>query len=521
MFERTSERAKRVLVSAREQAGRLGSQTIGTEHLLLAILAEGDGAAWDVLGAAGVTADRVRSELSEIAGTRSQSPGGHIPFTPRALRIIEMSLKQSEQFGSASIQPEHMLLALLIERQGLGTRLIVRLGGDPDRVRAQVVDRIHRRSRARQLKYEDLGTPLEEMAQNLQGGAAGRAEGAGYAESGERGVRPDQGATGHTAFRGVLVRDLTQAARDGRLDPVVGFDVHYDRILRTLGRRSRANVLLVGEPGVGKTALVDGLAQRSVTTPIFRIALHAALGESFPPGDSWLDDGLAECGKRGVIPFFDDVHRIAESGRWQSSAADLLYAMSEHEVPVIAAVTAGYFDECLAADSHLRRRFRIVRLDEPTPEQALEILKAVRGVYEEHHRVRYTDTALEAAIRADGASDVALPARAIDVIDEAGAHERVRRFAAVAELDGGLLKRLSELRREKETAIEGQDFETAARLRGEEKELYRARDEASQMRQQLTRIDETVIVKIIAGHRVEQPSTDPPADAHERSEAEE
>src|SRR5919106_3663070 len=456
MFERFTDRARRVVVLAQEEARLLNHNYIGTEHILLGLISEGEGVAAKALESLGVSLDSVRSQVEEIIGTGSSSPQGHIPFTPRAKKVLELSLREALQLGHNYIGTEHILLGLIREGEGVAAQVLQQLGAELQKVRQTVI--------------QLLSGPGGGEEQQPKGAGAGARE----------------GATGSTVLD-QFGRNLTQSARDGSLDPVIGRTREIERVMQILSRRTKNNPVLIGEPGVGKTAIVEGLAQRIVSNDVpdtlrnkqlYTLDLGALVAGSRYRGDfeERLKKVLKEIKSRGdILLFIDEIHTLVGAGAAEGAidAASILKPMlARGELQTIGATTTDEYRKYVEKDAALERRFQPVKVDEPTLAHTIEILKGLRDRYEAHHRVTITDDALVAAgnLADRYISDRNLPDKAIDLIDEAGSRLRIRRMQTPPDLRE-IERKLGEVRREKESAIEGQQFEKAAKLRDSEKEL--------------------------------------------------
>src|SRR5437870_4685923 len=431
----------------------LNHNYIGTEHILLGLIHEGEGVAAKALESLGISLEAVRSQVEEIIGQGQTPPTGHIPFTPRAKKVLELSLREALQLGHNYIGTEHILLGLIREGEGVAAQVLVKLGADLNKVRQQVI-------------------------QLLSGYAGGKGE-------------PGQ-AAGEQAPQGSMVldqfgRNLTQLARETKLDPVIGRDKEIERVMQVLSRRTKNNPVLIGEPGVGKTAIVEGLAQKIVKgdvpetlkgKQIYTLDLGALVAGSRYRGDfeERLKKVLKEIRTRGdIVLFIDELHTLVGAGAAEGAidAASILKPMlARGELQTIGATTRDEYRKHLEKDAALERRFQPISVDQPTVAHTIEILKGLRDRYEAHHRVSFTDEALVAAANLSDRyiSDRFLPDKAIDLIDEAGSRMRIRRMTAppnVREVD----ERIAEVRMKKESAIDAQDFERAARLRDEERQL--------------------------------------------------
>ena len=453
MFERFTDRARRVVVLAQEEARMLNHNYIGTEHILLGLIHEGEGVAAKGLESLGISLEAVRSQVEEIIGQGQQAPSGHIPFTPRAKKVLELSLREALQLGHNYIGTEHILLGLIREGEGVAAQVLVKLGADLSRVRQQVI----------------------QLLSGYQGKEAVAAGG------------PAEGQPSTSLVLDQFGRNLTQAAREGKLDPVIGREKEIERVMQVLSRRTKNNPVLIGEPGVGKTAVVEGLAQAIVKGDIpetlkdkqlYSLDLGALVAGSRYRGDfeERLKKVLKEIRTRGdIILFIDEIHTLVGAGAAEGAidAASILKPMlARGELQTIGATTLDEYRKHLEKDAALERRFQPIQVSEPTVAHTIEILKGLRDRYESHHKVSISDGALvSAATLADRyVSDRHLPDKAIDLIDEAGSRLRIRRMTVppeIREFDD----KIAAARKEKESAIDGQDFEKAASLRDKEKSL--------------------------------------------------
>ncbi|HEV2756993.1 MAG TPA: ATP-dependent Clp protease ATP-binding subunit [Actinomycetota bacterium] len=460
MFERFTDRARRVVVLAQEEARLLNHNYIGTEHILLGLIHEGEGVAAKALESLGISLDKVRQQVEEIIGAGQSPPSGHIPFTPRAKKVLELSLREALQLGHNYIGTEHILLGLIREGEGVAAQVLVKLGADLNKVRQQVIQ--------------------------LLSGYAGAKESSGG--TGATGEQP-QGSLVLDQFG----RNLTQLARENKLDPVIGRAKEIERVMQVLSRRTKNNPVLIGEPGVGKTAIVEGLAQNIVKGEVpetitgkqlYTLDLGALVAGSRYRGDfeERLKKVLKEIKTRGdIILFIDELHTLVGAGAAEGAidAASILKPMlARGELQTIGATTLDEYRKHLEKDAALERRFQPIKVPEPTVAHTIDILKGLRDRYEAHHRVHITDQGLVAAANlADRyISDRFLPDKAIDLIDEAGSRLRIRRMSAPPDYRE-LEERIAEVRRSKEDAIEAQDFERAAAFRDDEKRLIAERSE--------------------------------------------
>ncbi|MGH8983139.1 MAG: ATP-dependent Clp protease ATP-binding subunit, partial [Acidimicrobiia bacterium] len=459
MFERFTDRARRVVVLAQEDARLLNHNYIGTEHILLGLIHEGEGVAAKALESLGISLEAVRAQVEEIIGQGGSAPSGHIPFTPRAKKVLELSLREALQLGHNYIGTEHILLGLIREGEGVAAQVLVKLGADLSRVRQQVIQ--------------------------LLSGYAGGKEGA-----------TQGGGSGEAQPSGSLVldqfgRNLTQLARDKKLDPVIGREKEIERVMQGLSRRTKNTPVLIGEPGVGKPAIVEGLASDIVTGDVpetlqgkqlYTLDLGALVAGSRYRGDfeERLKKVLKEIRTRGdIILFIDELHTLVGAGAAEGAidAASILKPMlARGELQTIGATTLDEYRKHLEKDAALERRFQPIKVEEPTVAHTIEILKGLRDRYEAHHRVTITDQAVVAAANlADRyISDRHLPDKAIDLIDEAGSRLRIRRMQAPPDYRE-IEDEIAKVRKDKEEAIENQQFESAAQLRDREKEVLEQR----------------------------------------------
>jgi ATP-dependent Clp protease ATP-binding subunit ClpC len=485
MFERFTDRARRVVVLAQEEARMLNHNYIGTEHILLGLIHEGEGVAAKALESLGISLEGVRAQVEEIIGQGQQAPSGHIPFTPRAKKVLELSLREALQLGHNYIGTEHILLGLIREGEGVAAQVLVKLGADLNRVRQSVI----------------------QLLSGYQGKEAVASGG------------PAEGTPSTSLVLDQFGRNLTQAAREGKLDPVIGRELEIERVMQVLSRRTKNNPVLIGEPGVGKTAVVEGLAQAIVKNDVpetlkdkqvYSLDLGALVAGSRYRGDfeERLKKVLKEIKTRGdIILFIDEIHTLVGAGAAEGAidAASILKPMlARGELQTIGATTLDEYRKHLEKDAALERRFQPIQVKEPSVAHTIEILKGLRDRYETHHRVSITDGALAAAANmADRyVSDRFLPDKAIDLIDEAGSRLRIKRMTAPAELRA-FDDKIANARKEKESAIDGQDFEKAAGLRDTEKALIAEKVEAEKHWKatdldKVTEVDEELIAQVLS-----------------------
>ena len=485
MFERFTDRARRVVVLAQEEARMLNHNYIGTEHILLGLIHEGEGVAAKGLESLGISLEAVRAQVEEIIGQGQQAPSGHIPFTPRAKKVLELSLREALQLGHNYIGTEHILLGLIREGEGVAAQVLVKLGADLNRVRQQVIQLLS--------GYQGKETVA-------QGG-------------------PAEGTPATSLVLDQFGRNLTAAAREGKLDPVIGREIEIERVMQVLSRRTKNNPVLIGEPGVGKTAVVEGLAQAIAKNDVpetlkdkqvYSLDLGALVAGSRYRGDfeERLKKVLKEIKTRGdIILFIDEIHTLVGAGAAEGAidAASILKPMlARGELQTIGATTLDEYRKHVEKDAALERRFQPIQVKEPSVAHTIEILKGLRDRYETHHRVSITDGALAAAANmADRyVSDRFLPDKAIDLIDEAGSRLRIKRMTAPAELRE-FDEKIAAARKAKESAIDGQDFEGAAALRDKEKSLMEERTAAEKNWKatdldKVTEVDEELIAQVLS-----------------------
>ncbi|MDN6814873.1 MAG: AAA family ATPase, partial [Corynebacterium variabile] len=400
MFERFTDRARRVVVLAQEEARALNHNYIGTEHILLGLIHEGEGVAAKALESMGISLEAVRTEVEDIIGTGGHPPSGYIPFTPRAKKVLELALREALQLGHKYIGTEHILLGLIREGEGVAAQVLVKLGADLSRVRQQVIQLLS--------GYEG-GEPESEQASDEPAGAGvGPGDGAPSAPSGKPGQKSN------SLVLDQFGRNLTQAAKDGKLDPVVGRGKEIERIMQVLSRRTKNNPVLIGEPGVGKTAVVEGLALDIVNGKVpetlkdkqlYSLDLGSLVAGSRYRGDfeERLKKVLKEINQRGdIILFIDEIHTLVGAGAAEGAidAASILKPkLARGELQTIGATTLDEYRKHIEKDAALERRFQPVQVPEPSVEMTVEILKGLRDRYEAHQRVSIIDGALAAAAR--------------------------------------------------------------------------------------------------------------------------
>jgi len=445
-----------VVVLAQEEARTLKHNYIGTEHILLGLLREEEGLAARVLESLDITTERVRSQVVRIVGSGEEVTSGQIPFTPRAKKVLELALREALSLGHNYIGTEHILLGLVRENEGVAARILLDFDADSDKIRNEVI--------------------------RMLSGPGGRRQGGGGG-----GAQGEAGGKKSSKLLDQFGRNLTKLAEEGKLDPVIGRETEIERIMQILSRRTKNNPVLLGEPGVGKTAVVEGLAARinNGEVPellrnkqIYTLDLAALVAGSKYRGEfeERLKKVMKEISQRGdIILFIDELHNLVGAGAAEGAidAASILKpALARGELQTIGATTLDEYRKYLERDSALERRFAQIKVDQPSVEDTVKILEGLRERYEQHHRVNITEDALQAAAElADRyISDRFLPDKAIDLIDEAASRMRIKSMSAPP-VYRDLEEEVEKTRREKESAIEAQEFEKAANLRDTERQL--------------------------------------------------
>jgi len=468
MFERFTERARQVVVLAQEEARTLKHNYIGTEHILLGLLREEEGLAARVLESLDITVERVRAQVVRIVGSGEEVTSGQIPFTPRAKKVLELALREALSLGHNYIGTEHILLGLVRENEGVAARILLDFDADSEKIRNEVIRML-----------SGPGGRSRSQGAGAGSGAAGQAEGKKSSKL------LDQ-----------FGRNLTKLASVGKLDPVVGRETEIERIMQILSRRTKNNPVLIGEPGVGKTAVVEGLAQRITNSDvpellrgkqIYTLDLAALVAGSKYRGEfeERLKKVMKEITQRGdIILFIDELHNLVGAGAAEGAidAASILKpALARGELQTIGATTLDEYRKYLERDSALERRFQQIRVEQPSTDETQQILKGLRDRYEAHHKVNITDEALTAAAElADRyISDRFLPDKAIDLIDEAASRMRIKSMTAPP-VYRELEEEIESIRRDKEKAIENQEFEKAASLRDSERQATNRKRELEQ-----------------------------------------
>jgi len=473
MFGRYSERAQKVIVLAQDEARRLNYNYVGTEHLLLGLIREGTGIAAKVLTSLGVNLEKVREEVERIIGRGNVAPRGEIGYTPRAKKVVmELSPEEARLLGHSYIGTEHLLLGLIREGEGVAARVLENMGADLEKVRKEII--------------------------KLLGGS------------------PSQGGGTHsrrgkskTPALDTFGRDLTTLADEGKLDPVIGREKEIERVIQILCRRTKNNPCLIGDPGVGKTAIVEGLAQRIADSKVPELlkdkrVVTLDLG-SLVAGSKYrgefedrLKKVMEEIRKDGnIILFIDEMHTIVGAGAAEGAidAANILKpALSRGELQAVGATTLDEYRKHVEKDAALERRFQPINVSEPTVEESVAILEGLRDRYEAHHKVKITDEAIEAAAKLSDryVSDRFLPDKGVDLIDEAASRVRLRSYVTPPSLKG-LQEQLEEVRKEKEAAVQGQEFEKAASLRDQEQTLLKSLEERKKEWEQQQMSDKSVV----------------------------
>ncbi len=451
MFDRFTERARKVVMLAKEEARKFNHDYIGTEHILLGLLREGEGVAAAVLQSLSLNLDMIRQEVEKMVqpGTGPMI-SGDIPFTPKSKKVIEFAMEEARSLGHNYIGTEHLLLGLIRETEGMASRVLLNLGLNLEKVRQEVM--------------ELLGSATP--------GALNKGQG--------------QGTKTKTPALDAFGRDLTALARDNKLDPVIGRKNEIERVIQILSRRTKNNPVLLGEAGVGKTAIVEGLAQKVIKNDVPEIlkdkriiVLDLALmvaGTKYRGQFEERIKAVMDEIKRSenIIVFIDELHTLVGAGGAEGAidASNILKpALSRGEIQCIGATTMDEYRKYIEKDAALERRFQTIMVDPPTVEETIEILKGLRDRYEAHHRVKITDEAIKAAAKLSDRYIAGrfLPDKAIDVIDEAGSRARLCVMTAPPDMKD-LEAKIEQIKKEKEAAVKGQDFEKAARFRDEERQ---------------------------------------------------
>jgi ATP-dependent Clp protease ATP-binding subunit ClpC len=510
MFDRFTDRAKKVMSFARQEAMKFNHEYIGTEHILLGLVQEGSGVAANVLKNMTIDLEKIRHEVEKIVKTGpSMVTMGQLPFTPRAKKVLELSLEEASHLSHNYIGTEHLLLGLIRENEGIAAQVLMNLGIKLEEVREEVLEFLG----ASENNNEDEGENSEQ--QGSSGGGGGSSQ-----PSGNSGT-PQGNSKSKTPALDSFGRDLTDLAREGKLDPVIGRDSEIERVVQILSRRTKNNPVLLGEAGVGKTAIVEGLAQRIVkgTVPeilrrkrlvVLDLAMMVAGTKYRGQFEERIKAVMTEVRRaKDVMLFIDELHTLVGAGGAEGAidASNVLKpALSRGEVQCIGATTLDEYRKYIEKDGALERRFQTVNVEPPTPEQTIEILKGLRDKYEAHHRVTYTDAAFQSAVDLSTRYITGrfLPDKAIDVIDEAGARIRIKSMTAPPDLRD-MDTEITRLNKEKEEAVAGQDFERAADLRDQafklgkkKEEIQREWRERENSRESGGVVDEEVIAETVS-----------------------
>ncbi|ALS24832.1 MULTISPECIES: ATP-dependent protease ATP-binding subunit ClpC [Paenibacillus] len=448
MFGRFTERAQKVLSLAQEEAVRLGHNNIGTEHILLGLIREGEGIAAKALIALGLGLEKIQDEVESLIG-RGQEQPTNIAYTPRAKKVIELSMDEARKLGHTYVGTEHILLGLIREGEGVAARVLGNLGVSLNKARQQVLQLLG----SSEVVSPNHGSPANVNTPTLDG----------------------------------LARDLTAYAKEGNLDPVIGRSKEIERVIQVLSRRTKNNPVLIGEPGVGKTAIAEGLAQKIVANEIpetlrdkrvMTLDMGSVVAGTKYRGEfedrlKKIMDEIRQAGN--IILFIDELHTLIGAGGAEGAidASNILKpALARGELQCIGATTLDEYRKYIEKDAALERRFQPITVDQPSPEEAIQILHGLRDRYEAHHRVKITDEAIEQAVKLSDRyiTDRFLPDKAIDLIDEASSKVRLRSYTVPPDLKK-LESRLEDIRKEKDAAVQSQEFEKAAALRDTEQKM--------------------------------------------------
>ncbi|WP_281883959.1 ATP-dependent protease ATP-binding subunit ClpC [Paenibacillus sp. YYML68] len=448
MFGRFTERAQKVLSLAQEEAVRLGHNNIGTEHILLGLIREGEGIAAKALIALGLGLEKIQDEVESLIG-RGQEQPTNIAYTPRAKKVIELSMDEARKLGHTYVGTEHILLGLIREGEGVAARVLNNLGVSLNKARQQVLQLLG----SSEVVTPSHGNPVNVNTPTLDG----------------------------------LARDLTAYAREGNLDPVIGRSKEIERVIQVLSRRTKNNPVLIGEPGVGKTAIAEGLAQkiianeipetlrdkRVMTLDMGSVVAGTKYRGEFEDRLKKIMDEIRQAGN--IILFIDELHTLIGAGGAEGAidASNILKpSLARGELQCIGATTLDEYRKYIEKDAALERRFQPITVDQPTPDEAIQILHGLRDRYEAHHRVKITDEAIEQAVRLSDRyiTDRFLPDKAIDLIDEASSKVRLHSYTVPPDLKK-LENKLEDIRKEKDAAVQSQEFEKAASLRDTEQKL--------------------------------------------------
>ncbi|TAJ08074.1 MAG: ATP-dependent Clp protease ATP-binding subunit [Planctomycetota bacterium] len=483
MFDRFTDRAKKVMNLARHEAQRFNHEYLGTEHILLGLVQEGSGVAANVLKNMGIDLERITAEVEKLVKTGpSMVTMGQLPFTPRAKKVLELSVEEAGNLGHNYIGTEHLLLGLIKENEGIAAKVLLNLGVKLEDVREEV------------LEFLGADTNEEDEEEASTGGESGGEAGAsGAGGAAGSGASPSGNSKSKTPALDAFGRDLTELAREGKLDAVIGRANEIERVIQILSRRTKNNPVLLGEPGVGKTAIVEGLAQKIIANEVpellrnkrivvLDLALMVAGTKYRGQFEERIKAVMTEVRRvKDVVVFIDELHTLVGAGGAEGAidASNVLKpALSRGEIQCIGATTLDEYRKHIEKDGALERRFQSVNVEPPSPTEAREILKGLRDRYESHHRVHYTEEALEKAVELSTRyiNNRFLPDKAIDVMDEAGARVRLRSMVAPPDMKD-ISKQIEELDRAKEKAVGNQEFEKAAKLRDQAYQLRKKREE--------------------------------------------
>ena len=479
MFGRFTERAQKVLALSQEEAIRLGHTNIGTEHILLGLIKESDGIAAKALTSLGLKFEDIQEEVELLIGT-GQKQSQTIHYTPRAKKVIELSMDEARKLGHSYVGTEHILLGLIREDEGVASRVLRNLDVSLNRARQQVLQLL------------------------------------GASESNRKGNgRQSQNNTAETPTLDSLARDLTVIAKEGNIDPVIGRGKEIERVIQVLSRRTKNNPVLIGEPGVGKTAIAEGLAQKIVANDVpellrdkrvMTLDMGTVVAGTKYRGEfeDRLKKVMEEIRQAGnVLLFIDELHTLVGAGGAEGAidASNILKpSLARGELQCIGATTLDEYRKHIEKDAALERRFQPIQVDEPTVEESIQILTGLRDRYEAHHRVTITDEAIDAAVNLSNRyiTDRFLPDKAIDLIDEAGSRVRLRSYTAPPNLKE-LEQRLEEAKKEKDAAVQSQEFEKAASFRDTEQKLRQELEETKgKWKEKQGQVDSEVVTEDIA-----------------------
>ncbi len=510
MFDRFTDRAKKVMNLARQEAQRFNHEYLGTEHILLGLVQEGSGVAANVLKNMSIDLTKIRAEVEKIVKTGpSMVTMGQLPFTPRAKKVLELSMEEASNLGHNYIGTEHLLLGLIKENEGIAAQVLMNLGVKLEDVRDEVLEVLGADSQE--------GEEEEESNESQSGGGSERSGSSGGGGGGGGGA----GGKSKTPALDAFGRDLTELARQGKLDVVIGREHEIERVVQILSRRTKNNPVLLGEPGVGKTAIVEGLAQRIIDGEVpdilrgkrmvvLDLALMVAGTKYRGQFEERIKAVMTEVRRvKDVILFIDELHTLVGAGGAEGAidASNVLKpALSRGEIQCIGATTLDEYRKHIEKDGALERRFQSVVVEPPTPAQAVEILKGLRDRYEAHHRVKYEDAALELAVELSTRyiTNRFLPDKAIDVMDEAGARVRIKSMTPPPDLKA-INAEIESLDRQKDEAVTAQDFEKAAHLRDaayqlrkKKEETQKAWKEAQASKEETGTVDADVIAETVS-----------------------